>query len=90
VDRLTVGQLDEVLRVAVPSGLRLERSVRAAAAALANSTTSMITTTTLVGVLGPDDQPAFRALIDDLVDEYGLNASIELEPGWYAVRFSRP
>jgi hypothetical protein len=82
--------LDNILKAAVRQGFGFERSVRAAAAALANSTGSMITTTTVVGVLGLDDLAAFRDVVDDTVDEYGVSASIELEPGWYAVRFSRP
>jgi hypothetical protein len=45
--------------------------------------------TTVVGVLGRDDVSAFRALVREIADDYGLDASVTLNVGSFSVRFTR-
>jgi hypothetical protein len=49
-----------------------------------------MTATTVVGVLGRDDVDEFRALVQDIAEEFGLDASVTLKAGSFSVRFSRP
>jgi hypothetical protein len=48
-----------------------------------------MTATTVVGALGRDDVEAFRALVRDIADEYGLDASVTVNVGPFSVRFRR-
>jgi hypothetical protein len=48
-----------------------------------------MTATTVVGVLGRDDLEAVRALVHDIADEYGLDATVTVKVGSFSVRFER-
>ena len=57
---------------------------------LSSAAAHQMTATTVVGVLGCDDVDAFRSLVADISEEYGLEATVKLQQGSYSVRFSRP
>jgi DNA-binding NtrC family response regulator len=65
------------------------RHVRIPARMLSRAPHMLMTATTVVGVLGRDEPNAFRALVWDICDEYGLDAAIALEMGSFSVRFTR-
>jgi CheY-like chemotaxis protein len=66
-----------------------EGPLAVAASMLSAAAVHEMTATTVVGVLGRDDVDAFRALVRDVSDEYGLEARVKLHVGSYSVRFSR-
>jgi hypothetical protein len=66
-----------------------ESPLRVAASMLSRAPTHEMTATTVVGVLGRDDVEAFRALVHDIADEYGLDATVTLKVGSFSVRFER-
>ena len=67
-----------------------EGTLRAAAATVANAPTHSINATRVVGVLGSEDLSAFEVFVARLVEGYGIEASVCVEDGTFAVRFSRP
>jgi hypothetical protein len=44
--------------------------------------------TTVVGVLGRDDENAFQALVSEISDELELDARVRLHGGSFSVRFT--
>jgi hypothetical protein len=72
-----------------PVRLRCEKPLAVAAGMLSNTAAHQMTETTVVGVLGCDDVDAFRALVSDIGEEYGLEATVKIQLGSYSVRFSR-
>src|ERR1700730_6289654 len=73
-----------------PSRLKAAASLEVAARTLSAAATHEMTATTVVGVLGSDDQDAFRSQVSAIAEEYGLEARVRLQVGSYSVRFSRP
>ena len=69
--------------------LRTEGALVVAARMLSGSPDYAMTATTVVGVLGRDDVDEFRSLVQDIADEFGLNAVVRLKTGSFSVRFSR-
>jgi hypothetical protein len=67
-----------------------EGTLRAAAATVANAPSHSISATRVVGVLGSEDLSAFEVFVARLVEEYEIEASVRVEDGTFAVRFSRP
>ncbi|HEX8968968.1 MAG TPA: hypothetical protein VF937_13870 [Chloroflexota bacterium] len=63
--------------------------VRVAASLLSRAPGREMTATTVVGVLDGEDVEAFRALVNDIADEYGLDATLTITPGSFSVRFQR-
>ena len=47
-----------------------------------------MTATTVVGVLGRDDVGAFKALVAEICDEYGVDARVSIHGGSFSVRFT--
>jgi hypothetical protein len=91
INQLLTTQLDDLL--AIPESrpaLKSESQLRVAAAMLSDAEPGGISATTVVGVLGLDDATAFNALVDDIVNEYDLEARVRLHVGSFSVRFSRP
>ncbi len=85
-------QLDEVVGTNQPgryTGLGCESPLRVAAATLSQAPPTEVTATTVVGILGNDDSPAFEALVDDSAAEYGLESRVRTRVGSFSVRFSR-
>jgi hypothetical protein len=39
--------------------------------------------------LGDDDIDAFRALVQEIAQDFDLEASVKLKPGSFSIRFSR-
>jgi hypothetical protein len=70
--------------------LASEAPLRVAARMLSGATAYEMTATTVVGVLGSDDLDAFRSLVDSIVKEFGLEATVKLKVGSFSVRFYRP
>jgi hypothetical protein len=70
-------------------GLARGGQLRVAAAALARAPSSEITATTVVGAIGLDDVRSIEALIDEICDEFALDASVRFGSGSFSVRFSR-
>jgi hypothetical protein len=56
---------------------------------LSNAQSDEISATTVVGVLGSDDMPAFEALVAEIADELNLDARVRLQVGSFSVRLSR-
>jgi hypothetical protein len=83
-------QLDDILgRPDARPTLKCESQLRVAAATLRHARPGEITATTVVGVLGRDDQDAFNTLLAEIASEHDLDARVRLHVGSYAVRFSR-
>jgi hypothetical protein len=85
-------QLDEVLsKSASGATLEYERALRVGAETLCRARVGEITATTVVCNIEDDEIDAVEWLVSDIVDEYGLEASIRRQqPGSYSVRFTRP
>ncbi len=80
----------ETIRQESASQVRLKYQRQlAVAAGMLSATANEMTATTVVGVLGRDDVEAFRSLVEDLSDEFGVQAKIKLQGGSFSVRFSR-
>jgi hypothetical protein len=73
-----------------PAQLKAAAPLEIATRMLSSAPQHEMTATTVVGVLGRDDPAAFRSLVSELSDEYGLDARVKLQLGSYSVRFSRP
>jgi hypothetical protein len=73
-----------------PAKLKCAAPLEVAARMLSTAAPYQMTSTTVVGVLGGDDVDAFRALVAEISDEYGLEATLKLHQGSYSVRLSRP
>ena len=87
--QLLATQLDQMLSEAsCPNGLSCAAPLRAAAATVSRADPDEIPATTVIGVLGADDLPAFRALVADIAKEFGVEASIRLHVGSFSVRFA--
>ena len=69
--------------------LASESPLRVAASMLSRAPTHEMAATTVVGVLGRDEVEAFRALVRDIADEYGLAATVTVKVGSFSVRFER-
>ena len=69
--------------------LACEGPLRVAAGILSRAANDEISATTVVGVLGADDVQAFKALVAEIVDEFGFEARVRLHVGSFSVRFSR-
>jgi hypothetical protein len=92
VNQLLAHQLEEVIGTHQPGSftrLASESPLRVAAATLSGAQSGQVTATTVVGVLGQDDVPAFEELVADIAAEFGLESRIRLQVGSFAVRFSR-
>jgi len=72
-----------------PNALPFERSVRVAAATLSNARQCDVSGTTVIGVLGPDDQDALLDLVEAIAQEYTLDATIKPRGGSFSVHFAR-
>jgi len=70
--------------------LACEGPLLVAARMLSHAADYEMTATTVVGVLGPDDVDAFRSLVHNIVQEFGLEATVKLNVGSFSVRFYRP
>ena len=86
-----VRDIEDILQApAARVTLKAERQLAVAAGILNAAPAREMTATTVVGVLGSDDVDAFRSLVADISDEYGLEATVKIQVGSYSVRFSRP
>ena len=83
-------QLGDLLRAPAPARDVLhDGPLRVAAGTLQRSTADEVTATTVVGIVGADDLPAFRELVQRIARECGLDAHIGLRGDAFSVRFSR-
>ncbi len=85
-------QLEEVVgtpQLGHSTGLASESPLRVAAATLSWAPLDQVTATTVVGVLGQDDAPAFEQLVADIAAEFRLDSQIRLHVGSFSVRFRR-
>jgi hypothetical protein len=83
--------VDAILREpAAPARHKAGGPLEVAAGMLSSAPAHEMTATTVVGVLGRDDVDAFRSLVAEISEEYGLEAKVKLQVGSYSVRFSRP
>jgi hypothetical protein len=92
VNQMLTRQLDEVVGTKQPSRSRRlasESPLRVAAATLGWAPQDQVTATTVVGVLGQDDVPAFEELVADIAAEFGLESDIRIRLGSFSVRFRR-
>jgi len=72
-----------------PAKLKAAARLEVAASMLSSAAGHELTATTVVGVLGHDDVDLFQSLVSELSEEYGLDATVKVQQGSYAVRFSR-
>ena len=92
MNQILTRQLEEVVGATQPdrhTGLASESPLRVAAATLSSAPLEQVTATTVVGVLGQDDVPAFEALVADIAEEFDLESHIRLHVGSFSVRFRR-
>jgi hypothetical protein len=72
-----------------PAELASAGHLLVAARMLHSAAEDEMTATTVVGVLGDDDIDAFRALVQEIAQDFDLEASVKLKPGSFSIRFSR-
>lgn len=83
-------QLDEILNQPDPrTELVNEKPLWVAASMLSRAPVDQMTATTVVGTLGRDDADAFCGLVQEIADEYELDARITFNVGFFSVRFER-
>jgi len=68
--------------------LECERALRVGAATLCQVRSGEITATTVVCHVGDDDLDAVESLVVDIADEFGVDARVQQQAGFCAVRFS--
>jgi len=94
MNKLLNRQLDELLTNSrIPStNLRCESALRVGAATIGRATTSEIAATTVVCDLQDADLDTFESLVQEIADEYCLEASIQQQQQHcaYSVRFTWP
>jgi hypothetical protein len=85
-------QLDELLNNSSnpATDLQCEGALRVGAATLRRAAAGAIAATTVVCALADSDLDAFDWLVQDIADEYEVDASIHEQSGSYSVRFTRP
>jgi len=66
-----------------------EDALRVAAGTLSRAAPDMITATTVVVNVGPDDLDALQRLVVDIAEEDQLDVVVRPHVGWCAVRFAR-
>ena len=69
--------------------LACEGPLLVAARMLRGAAEHEMTATTVVGVLGVDDLDAFRSLVHNIAQDFGLEATFRLKVGSFSVRFCR-
>ena len=82
-------QLREVLDEAALNDEReCEQSLRVAAATLCKaSPRGAITSTTVVGAVDTDEVDALSEMVSAIADEYGLQATVDVNSAGFVVRF---
>ncbi len=93
MNKLLNQQLAEVLTGAgfrSQSHLKCEGALRVGAGTLCRAAPGEITATTVVCDLQGADLDTFESLVQDIADEYGLEAGILQRAGSYSVRFTCP
>jgi hypothetical protein len=83
-------QVADILAEPAHPELACQGALVVAARMLSEASEYAMTATTVVGVLGRDDAEEFRSLVQDIAEEFDLDASITLKTGSFSVRFSRP
>lgn len=66
-----------------------EKPLHVTASTLSRARVEEMTATTVVGTLGPDDAERFRELVQEIAEQYRLQASVTLKAGSFSVRFER-
>jgi hypothetical protein len=90
MSQVLTNDLDALLRV--PSrGIapRSEDALRLGAATLAHTSAQIVTSTTVVVEIGPDDFDALYRVVADVANEHDLDVAVRPNVGWCSVRFSR-
>jgi poly(3-hydroxybutyrate) depolymerase len=82
-------QVTDILAGPARPELACERALVVAARMLDGAAEHAMTATTVVGVIGRDDVDEFRSLVQDIAEEFGLDAEIRLKTGSFSVRLSR-
>jgi hypothetical protein len=67
----------------------VEDGVRVGAATLAHASADLMSSTTVVVHIGPDDLEALCQLVRKIAETHDLEATINPRVGWCSVRFSR-
>ena len=83
-------QVTDILAEPARPDLASQGALVVAARMLSDASEDAMTATTVVGVLGRDDAEEFRSLVQDIAEEFGLDAAVTLKTGSFSVRFSRP
>jgi hypothetical protein len=68
---------------------RSEDALRVGAATLAHASAQIVSSTTVVVEIGPDDLDALHRVLADIADEHDLDVAVRPHVGWCAVRFGR-
>ncbi|HEY2594252.1 MAG TPA: hypothetical protein VGK33_10165 [Chloroflexota bacterium] len=68
---------------------RSEDALRVGAATLAHASAQIVTSTTVVVQIGPDDLDALHRVVADIADEHDLDVAVRPHVGWCSVRFGR-
>jgi hypothetical protein len=83
-------QLQEILNEPQPHAELLnDKPPRVAASMLRRAPVLQMIATTVVGALGRDDVDRFCGLVQEVADEYELEATITFHVGSFSVRFER-
>ncbi len=90
MNTLLAQQLGDLLgEPAVARDALYEGPLRVAAGTLQRATQNEVSATTVVGIVGAEDVPAFESLVHQIADTYALDVEIRLRADAFSVRFSR-
>jgi hypothetical protein len=92
MNKLLNQQLDELLTDSpfTSTHLECESALRIGAATLGRAAPGEIAATTVVCKVADAVVDTFESLVQEIVDEYGLEATIQWRHGGYSVRFTAP
>jgi hypothetical protein len=91
MQQLLVDELTNIIELTTSNlDFGCERSLRIAAATVAEARPTQINATRVVGVLGSGNPSAFEAHVAQVAAEFELDARVRLFGDGFSVRFSRP
>ena len=91
MNTLLASQVGELLATpAPPREAPYESPLRVGAGTLQRAGADAVSATTILGIVGADDQSSFEALVDQIAREYEIEARIRWHGQSFSVRFCRP
>lgn len=82
-------QVADILARPTPAELACQGALVVAARMLIDTSEYAMTATTVVGLLGNTDAEDFESLVQDIAQEFGVDASVTLKKGSFCVLCTR-